>query len=224
MQAAQLPPEGALLRTPGPRRSGASVASKASRSSPVKEHDVASGKRGRGGLSVSFAVGGRDEPGATKYGAESPGYRDEAFSFSAISNDWSSLDRGDWDVDSRSLAPRPVAAPAPKPRPRPRGFATSKPRAWAPRCHGSWRAPAERRGEADGGAQSPSKRRAPHAREVLDLVESLRRPRQEPSGDEALRVLVGDRVGRADAGCWDQGGTVHDAFRICSQRGAGVCS
>ena len=73
------------------RRSDASVASKASRaSSPVKGGSV---KSGRARLSVSFAPAGFETASVkgrpTAEAALSPGYRDEAFSFSAISNDWS---------------------------------------------------------------------------------------------------------------------------------------
>ena len=84
-----------------------------------------------------------------------------------------------------------------------------------PRCHSSWRFPAERvrgpllgspsrfRPQTTSASYERTRRRAPHAFEVTELIESLRRPHAEPTPEEALRTLVRDRVARAYTGCWD---------------------
>ena len=73
-------PEEPLRRRARTRGDAASVQSKASRASSPQS-------KGRGRLSVSFA-----EEAARGTEPATPGHHSEAFSFSALSNDWSSID------------------------------------------------------------------------------------------------------------------------------------
>ena len=223
-------PEEPLRRRARTRGDAASVQSKASRASSPQS-------KGRGRLSVSFA-----EEAARGTEPATPGHHSEAFSFSALSNDWSSIDIEEATRGLRNTlnapfprtplggspppaAKRSASAPgfgSPPPgrsraarRPATVGGGAKPAALERPRCHSSWRFPAERvrgpllgspsrfRPQTTSASYERTRRRAPHAFEVTELIESLRRPHAEPTPEEALRTLVRDRVARAYTGCWD---------------------